>query len=130
MRSLAVYDVDPDQLQLTIRKGKHQKDRLIPLGEVAAEWIDRYLRFVRGGLCSGFSSHTLFLSKSGRQIIRGNLIWITPRRAKMAGLGADIRCIQEHLGHASVATTQIYTRVFISDLQKVFRETHPRAVIK
>ena len=44
--------------------------------------------------------------------------------------GADIRYIQEHLGHASVATTQIYTRVIITDLQRVFRETHPRAIKK
>lgn len=150
LRNLNINDIDLDQLQIIIHKGKNQKDRVIPIGEIAAYWIDKYLRSARGSLFSSFSNNVLFLSKSGRKITRGNLIWIVSKYSHKAGLGiqvtphslrhtcathmlkngADIRYIQEHLGHASVATTQIYTRVIISDLHRVFRETHPRAIRK
>ena len=150
LRNLSINDIDLDQLQVMIRKGKNQKDRVIPMGEIAAYWIDKYINSVRYQLFSSFSENILFLSKSGRKITRANLIWIISKYSYQAGLptpvtphtlrhacathmlknGADIRYIQEHLGHASVATTQIYTRVIITDLQRVFRETHPRAIKK
>ena len=150
LRNLNISDVDLSQLQVMVRKGKYQKDRLIPMGEVAANWISQYLKFGRQFLFSCDSGNILFLSKTGRKITRGNLIWIVKNVTKQSGLktlvtphslrhtcathmlknGADIRYIQELLGHASVATTQIYTRVIINDLTEVFRKTHPRAILK
>ena len=150
LRNLSIQDIDLEQLQITIRKGKYHKDRVIPMGEVAAYWIERYLKNGRLKLFSHLSGNILFISKSGKRITRGNLIWIVAKTARKAGLpdpvtphslrhtcathmlkhGADIRYIQEHLGHASVATTQIYTRVMINDLQQIFMQTHPRAILK
>jgi len=150
LRNLTVYDINLSQMQLMVRKGKNGKDRIVPIGEITAKYIDDYLSNVRSILCSTYSTNILFLSKSGRKITKANLIWIVAHNAKKAGIGsfitphtfrhscathmlqrgADIRYIQELLGHASVATTQIYTRVLIADLKKVFRETHPRAVNK
>jgi integrase/recombinase XerD len=150
LRNLTINDINLDQMQITIRRGKNRKDRVIPMGEIAADWIDKYINSARYQLFSSSSENILFLSKSGKKITRANLIWIISKYSHRAGLavpvtphtlrhtcathmlknGADIRYIQEILGHASVATTQIYTRVIITDLQRVFRETHPRAVKK
>jgi integrase/recombinase XerD len=137
LRNLSVYDVDLAQLQLSVRKGKNQKDRLIPIGEIAAENIERYIKYVRGDLCSNYSKHILFLSKSGKKITRGNLIWIISKYSKMACLGSSVTphtfrhsCATHMLRNGATLDTfrsywgmhrwrqHIYTRVIITDLQK------------
>ncbi|MCP4373532.1 MAG: tyrosine-type recombinase/integrase [Deltaproteobacteria bacterium] len=151
LRSLAVYDVDLNLLQLAIRKGKNAKDRVVPLGEIAADYIHEYLvsarpKLNRSSAMADASNELLFISKNGLQITKANLIWIIAKYVKEAGLkqnftphslrhscathmlraGADIRYIQEMLGHASVATTQIYTKVEVTDLRAMHRQCHPR----
>jgi len=90
LRNLTVQDIDLEQLQITIRKGKYHKDRVIPIGEVAAYWIERYLKKGRLKLFSLLSGNILFLSKSGKRITRGNLIWIVAKTARKAGLSDPV----------------------------------------
>jgi len=151
LRSLNIYDVDFNQLQTNIIKGKNAKDRVVPLGEIAADYIHEYLISARPKLNRRFamadaSNELLFISKNGLQITKANLIWIIAKYVEQAALngrftphslrhscathmlraGADIRYIQEMLGHASVATTQIYTKVEVTDLRAMHRQCHPR----
>lgn len=145
LRSLTVYDADLNLLQLTIRKGKNAKDRVVPLGEIAANFIKEYLLTFRPKLAMN-ETELLFISKNGLKITQANLVWIFAKYVKQAGFntqftphslrhscathmlrhGADIRYIQEMLGHASVATTQIYTKVEVTDLRTMHRQCHPR----
>jgi len=146
LRHLAVYDVDLSGLHLQIREGKNAKDRIVPLGEIAADYIEEYLQIIRPQLSKDSENQFLFLSKNGRQITYGNLVWMFHKYAKLAKLsdqftphslrhscathmlkhGADLRYIQEMLGHTSVATTQVYTKVEKGDLKLVHRRCHPR----
>ncbi len=149
LRNLNIYDVDFNQLQTNIIKGKNAKDRVVPLGEIAADYIHEYLISARPKLnhrSAIVSNELLFISKNGLQITKANLIWIIAKYVKEADLkqnytphslrhscathmlraGADIRYIQEMLGHASVATTQIYTKVEVTDLRAMHRQCHPR----
>jgi len=146
MRQLDVYDPDISKGTLMIRDGKGNKDRVVPLTATAAEFIDGYLHNVRAKLLRGGPTDTLILSNAGQRLSVYCLQHYLQRylpRAKiskpvtchvlrhtcathlLAG-GADIRYIQQLLGHASLATTQIYTRVEISDLKRAHRKYHPR----
>jgi len=145
LRNLNIYDVDFNQLQLSIIKGKNAKGRVVPLGEIAADFIKEYLITARPQLAAE-NINLLFVSKNGLQLTKANLIWTFEKYVKQASLeahftphslrhscathmlrhGADIRYIQEMLGHASVATTQIYTKVEVSDLRAIHRQCHPR----
>ena len=153
LRNLAVYDIDLQQLQLTVRKGKNAKDRVVPIGEIAADFIHEYLISARPVLAANPrnrdlqpDNELLFISKNGLRLTKANLVWIFDKYVKRADLnshftphslrhscathmlraGADIRYIQELLGHASVATTQIYTKVEVTDLRAMHRQCHPR----
>jgi integrase/recombinase XerD len=148
LRSLCVYDIDLKELQITIRKGKNAKDRMLPLGEIAADYLAEYLLTVRPKLNINESNQLLFISKNGRKITQANLVWIISKYVKKASLkghitphslrhscathmlkhGADLRYVQEMLGHSSVATTQIYTRVEVGDLKAIHRRCHPREI--
>ncbi len=90
LRNLSIQDIDLEQWQITIRSRKYQKDRVIPMGEVAAYWLESYLHNGRLKLFSNLSGNILFFSKSGRKITRGNLIWIVNRMAGKANLPAAI----------------------------------------
>ena len=146
LRNLTIYDIDLSGLQLTVREGKNSKDRTVPIGEIAADYIKEYLQMVRSKLSIDPEEDILFLSKNGRRLTEGNLIWIVSKYVKLAKLnghytphslrhscathmlkyGADIRYIKEMLGHASIATTQIYTKVEVGDLKNIHRRFHPR----
>jgi len=150
LRNLTVSEIDFDYQQLFIRKGKFGKDRVVPIGKIASDVIREYMIHSRSKLCCDYKTRYLFISKNGHKLTRGNLIWIVKHQAKKAGLsenltphclrhacathmlraGADIRYIQELLGHTSVATTQLYTRVVITDLKENYMRTHPRAIRK
>ena len=129
-------------------QGKGSKQRMIPLGDGAIETIQKYLDRLRPRLAQPRPSEAdwLFLSRGGRQM-RREAIWELVRKYSLiAGIamdisphtlrhsfathllagGADLRQVQE-LGHASIATTQIYTHVDQSRLKKVHRQFHPRA---
>jgi site-specific recombinase XerD len=148
--SLRVGDVDHDSEQLRV-EGKGRKTRFVPVGEPALAAVASYLERARGALCSpraaGAATQALFLSKSGRPLgtgdVRRRLRTWTSRSGIAQGSsphalrhsfathlldgGADLRSIQEMLGHANVSSTQIYTRVESARLRSAYARSHPRA---
>jgi site-specific recombinase XerD len=131
---LDLADVDFEQELVHVRSGKGDKDRVVPLGEEAAYWLARYLREARPGLARG-ASDALFLSVRGRRLDTSTLRRIVPhphrlRHAFATHLlegGADLRTIQELLGHSSLSTTQVYSHVDARRLRRVYDRAHPRS---
>lgn len=126
--------------------GKGSKERVIPVGKKALEAAQSYLRGGRPKLVKQVRDESLFLNVRGRGMTRQSLWKILKSYAKRAGLeevtphtlrhsfathllegGADLRAVQEMLGHASISTTQIYTHVSKEHLRQVYLESHPRA---
>jgi len=131
---LDLGDVDFEQELVHVRQGKGSKDRFVPLGEEAASWVARYLRDSRPELTRG-ANDALFLSATGRRLDTSTLRRLVPhphrlRHAFATHLlegGADLRTIQELLGHSSLSTTQIYSHVDARRLRKVYDSAHPRS---
>ena len=137
-------DFESEQLRVL---GKGNKERLLPIGEPAQRALRRYTERARHALTGDPTEKALFLSKSGRRLSNSDVtrrlnLWV--REAALAGGvsphslrhsfathllegGADLRTIQELLGHASISTTQIYTRVDAARLRDAYAATHPRA---
>ena len=146
--TLRVRDLSLDEKHLRC-EGKGGKQRLVPIGGRAIEAIERYQDQLRGELAakSPHPPEELFLSRSGRALDRVQLWRLVKMYARRAGIddsisphslrhsfathmlagGADLRLVQELLGHASIQTTQIYTHVEHSRLKKVHQQFHPRA---
>jgi len=130
---LDLQDVDFDQELVHVR-GKGGKERTVPLGEEAALRLGRYLRDGRPQLARG-AENAVFLSARGRRLDTSTLRRITPnphrlRHAFATHLlegGADLRVIQELLGHSSLSTTQIYSHVDGRRLRRVYDKAHPRS---
>ena len=137
-------DFETEQLRVL---GKGSKERLLPVGEPAQRALRRYLEKGRRALVSDPREPALFLSKSGRRLSNSDVtrrlgLW-TREAALAAGVsphslrhsfathllegGADLRTIQELLGHASISTTQVYTRVDAARLRDTYAASHPRA---
>lgn len=147
---LKLYDVDRERATLTIRQGKGKKDRMIPIGERALAWVEKYLGEARPQLAVEPDDATLFLTQYGepfhpdalsnlaRDLIAqanlGKCGSCHTFRHTMATLmldnGADIRYIQQMLGHAEISSTEIYTHVAIRKLQKIHAATHPGATLE
>lgn len=145
LAGLKLADVDLERGALMVRQGKGAKDRLVPIGERACAWIDRYLRELRPELIAGHDDYTLFLDDDGRAFDPGRLGDRVKKQLTAAGIthpgachlfrvacathmlenGADIRFIQSLLGHAKLDTTQIYTQVSLAKLKEVHNATHP-----
>jgi site-specific recombinase XerD len=131
---LDLGDVDFEQELVHVRKGKGAKDRVVPLGEEAAALVARYLRDARPQLATG-ANDALFLSARGRRLDTSTLRRLVPhphrlRHAFATHLlegGADLRTIQELLGHSSLSTTQMYSHVDAKRLRKVYDTAHPRS---
>ncbi|HJQ52189.1 MAG TPA: tyrosine-type recombinase/integrase [Gaiellaceae bacterium] len=131
---LDLGDVDFDQELVRVRRAKGGKERVIPLGEEAALWLARYLREARPELATG-ANDALFLSARGRRLDTSTLRRIVPhphrlRHAFATHLldgGADLRTIQELLGHSSLSTTQVYSHVDPRHLRRVYDRAHPRS---
>jgi integrase/recombinase XerC/integrase/recombinase XerD len=141
---LGALDHETEQLRVL---GKGSKERLLPVGEPAQRALRRYEERGRRALAGDPRERALFLSKSGRRLSSSDVtrrlsIWV--REAALAGGvsphalrhsfathllegGADLRTIQELLGHASISTTQVYTRVDAARLRDAYAATHPRA---
>jgi site-specific recombinase XerD len=148
--NLDIGDLDPDAEEMRVT-GKGSKTRVVPAGEVAWRALEAYLDRGRPKLASASDGErvepALFLSKSGRRLstsdVRRRLRLSTSRVASGAGVsphtlrhsfathllegGADLRSIQEMLGHASISTTQTYTRIESRRLKKAYSDAHPRA---
>jgi site-specific recombinase XerD len=131
---LDLNDVDFEQEHVHIRAGKGAKDRVVPLGEEAAYWVACYLRDARPSLARG-AENALFLSTRGRRLDTSTLRRLMPhphrlRHAFATHLlegGADLRTIQELLGHSSLSTTQVYSHVSAKRLRRVYDRSHPRS---
>lgn len=148
---LDVDDADLDEGSLLVRAGKGSKGRRVPLGRAARRAVGAYLVRTRPELIKrgrgGGADPALFLNARGGRLSRQGCWKILKRYAREAGLedrvsphtlrhsfathmldaGADIRVVQELLGHASLATTQVYTLVSEGHLREVYLESHPRA---
>ncbi len=132
--SLDLGDVDFEQEHVHVRRGKGGKDRVVPLGEEAGALVARYLREARPKLARG-AENALFLSVNGRRLDTSTLRRLVPhphrlRHAFATHLlegGADLRTIQELLGHSSLSTTQMYSHVDAKRLRRVYDHAHPRS---
>jgi site-specific recombinase XerD len=136
---LDLGDVDFEQERVHVRHGKGDKDRVVPLGEEAALLVARYVREARPQLVHGRSAeraeNALFLSARGRRLDTSTLRRLVPhphrlRHAFATHLlegGADLRTIQELLGHASLSTTQMYSHFDAKRLRRVYDGAHPRS---
>jgi site-specific recombinase XerD len=131
---LDLGDIDFEQELVRVRNGKGAKDRVVPLGEEAAFQVGRYLRDARPQLARG-AEDALFLSTRGRRLDTSTLRRLVPhphrlRHAFATHLlegGADLRTIQELLGHSSLSTTQVYSHVDAKRLRRVYDSAHPRS---
>jgi len=131
---LDLADVDFEQELVHVRNGKGGKERVVPLGEEAAFRVARYLREARPALARG-ANDALFLSVRGRRLDTSTLRRLAPhphrlRHAFATHLlegGADLRTIQELLGHSSLSTTQVYSHVDARRLRRVYDHSHPRS---
>lgn len=144
-------DVDDVDLVdgVVLLRGKGGKERLVPVGSFARDAVTAYLTRARPALAAtgGSSGGALFLNARGGRLSRQSAWTVLDRAAERAGItkdvsphtlrhsfathlldgGADVRVVQELLGHASVTTTQIYTLVTVDNLREVFATAHPRA---
>jgi site-specific recombinase XerD len=141
---VGALDFETEQLRVL---GKGSKERLLPVGEAAQEALRRYCERGRHALLHDRGEPALFLSKNGRRLSNSDVtrrlgLWVR-EAALAAGVsphslrhsfathllegGADLRTIQELLGHASISTTQVYTRVDTARLRDAYAATHPRA---
>jgi integrase/recombinase XerD len=146
MVSLQISDLHLDEKFLRC-VGKGRKERVVPIASTAIEWIQRYLQEVRPKFMHGGDEQTIFLSNRHRPLSRKTVWTMIKKYARDAGItktiyphtlrhsfashllanGADLRIIQEMLGHADIATTQIYTHVDPDRLKGVHHKFHPRA---
>jgi len=147
---LAVADIDLGRQILAVRQGKGKRDRFVPIGERALAWIGRYLEEVRPELVILPDPGHLYLTADGTSLGRNHLGKMVSTAIAMADIGkqgschlfrhtmatlmlehgADIRFIQQMLGHARLETTQIYTQVSLDALRAVYEATHPGAMLR
>ncbi len=145
--ALNLSDIDGERGTLMVRQGKGRKDRVVPVGDRALMWVDRYLEEARPRLIEPPGHDRLFVGRMGDPMTPTQLTRLVGRYIERADLGktgschllrhsmatlmleggADVRLIQEILGHAELSTTEIYTRVSIKHLKRVHDRTHPGA---
>jgi integrase/recombinase XerD len=145
--NLDLDDLDEERGTVLVRHGKGDKDRVVPIGERALAWIGKYVADARPFLVVERGEKAVFVSRFGTRLRSDALTKIANRYVKAAELGkqagchafrhsmatsmlengADIRFIQEMLGHAKLESTQVYTRVSIGKLKAVHTATHPAA---
>ncbi len=150
MRVSEVVDLTLDRLNLKLGyvrcMGKGRKERVIPIGRYAIDALTNYFEELRPKLIGERHCDALFLSRTGRPLDRTNIWRLVRKYARLASIsshlsphtlrhsfathlldgGADLRIIQELLGHADVATTQVYTHVDETKLKHIHRKYHPR----
>jgi integrase/recombinase XerD len=144
--SLRVADVNLEEGAVRTT-GKGNKQRIVPAGKHAISAVERYLAAARPALLRSRQAPWLFVSRRGTRLTRQGIWLLLKRYGKLAGIakpvtphllrhsfathmltrGADLRSLQMMLGHADIATTQIYTHVVSTHLQEIYRRHHPRA---
>jgi integrase/recombinase XerD len=144
---LKLYEVDKNHGVVSVREGKGKRDRVVPIGERALAWLEKYLIEVRPLIVGEPDEGYLFLTSTGQPFAPNYLSWLARRYVKAANVGksgachifrhtmatlmleggADVRYIQAMLGHARLDTTQIYTHVSIRMLKQIHAATHPAA---
>lgn len=146
INKLLLQDVDYHDGYIRINSGKGKKDRVVPIGKIACRYLENYIKAIRPSLIKDPYNNHLFLSMKGNSLSK-NVVWgIVKKYSKQAKLKkpisphtfrhtcatlmlrnkANIRHIQEMLGHASLDSTQIYSHVSITDLKEVHQKCHPR----
>lgn len=146
LNMLTLADVDYHDGFLRINGGKGGKDRVVPLGRIACRYLENYIKAVRPEFIKKPFDHHLFLSTRGNRLSK-NMVWeLVKKYAKKARLKknisphsfrhscatamlrnkADIRAVQELLGHESLESTQVYTHISINDLKETHKRCHPR----
>lgn len=145
LTALTLYDVDTQHGTLMVREGKGRKDRYVPLGKRARQWIERYRDEVRPELVIEPDGGRLFLHEYGEPFTYSRIGDLVKKYLRAAGVnapgachlfrhamathmlnnGADVRFLQAILGHAQLSTTELYTHVAIAKLQEVHERTHP-----
>jgi integrase/recombinase XerD len=148
--NLKLFHVDHLRGTLSVWLGKGKKDRVVPIGERALAWVDKYLREARPQLVMEPDEGTIFLSIEGGPFHLDRMSKLVRDYVEQANLGkcgachmlrhtmatlmlengADIRFIQEMLGHSELQSTQIYTQVSIRQLKKIHSATHPGAMLE
>lgn len=148
--SLQLHDVDSQQKTVMVRYGKGAKDRLLPIGQRALYWLDRYRYEYRDEFVVNPDDTSLFLTDYGEPFIKGRLGALVKRYLHHAEIdkpggchlfrhamathmldnGADLRFIQMMLGHSQLSTTEIYTHVSIEKLREIHAATHPAKIDK
>ncbi len=156
MRVSELIGLDTGSVNLTMGYvrciGKGSKERIVPLGRIAAGCLDAYMQRARPSLSEGAAGmdKALFLNRNGSRLTRQGFWKIIKQHAKSAMIpqditphtlrhsfathllenGADLRSVQEMLGHADISTTQIYTHVTHTKMKEIYERTHPRARMK
>jgi len=146
--AVKVHEASLSDQVVRVASGKGLKTRLVPFGEEASDWIERYLADSRPALLAGRVSDALFVTARGAAMTRHNFWHCVKRFASIAGIppallsphtlrhafathllnhGADLRVVQMLLGHADISTTQIYTHVARARLKQLHAVHHPRA---
>ncbi|SHE90655.1 integrase/recombinase XerD [Ferrithrix thermotolerans DSM 19514] len=146
---LQLWDVDPENTTIKVY-GKGSKERIVPLGAPGASSLAAYMSRGRPSLSKGSKTGYLFLNLKGSRLTRQGAWLVIKSRASQVGLGskitphtlrhccashmleggADLRVVQELLGHASLSTTQIYTKVTLGHIREIYITSHPRSTVR
>ncbi len=149
LKNLTLDDIDFVKCQLRINQAKGNKDRYVPIAKQTCIWIHRYIKEVRGQLANIHSGKALFLANNGKPYRVAQLSELVAKYIKLSDVrksgacnqyrhaaathmvdnGADIRHVQEFLGHADLSTTQVYVHVSMTKLREVYSRTHPAALL-
>lgn len=149
LRNIKVCDVDLESGEVIIREGKGyfgKRERVVPLGRMATAYVEEYLKTTREKLVKDKRTEILFVNYKGDRLSRESINKMVKQMGKRAGLkkevkahmlrhtcathflkgGADIRYVQELLGHRNLESTKVYTKIEISRLKQVHKRSHPR----